>query len=91
MRISDTMPMDNTGLRTRENDIWTYDTPDSGSGTTGAIMRMHIQVRRKNVRKMTGLYNRLSKAAVDHIHGVGDGDGNAVGVSCPAIPGLQCA
>ena len=29
--------------------------------------------------------------AQNHLRGVGDGDGNAVGVSCPAVPGLQCA
>ena len=78
----------NSHRRTRENDIWTYDAPDSGSRIPGAVTRMHIEVRRKKVR--TWLYIRLSNAAVDHVRGVGDGDGNAVGVSCPAVPGLQC-
>ena len=82
------MLMINTHPRTRENDIWTYDAPDSGSGTTGAIAHMHVQVGRQKVRRW--LYIKKKNAAVDHVHGVGDGDGNAVGVSCPAVPGLQC-
>ena len=45
------MPINNTRQRTRVNDIWTYDTSDAGSGTTGATTCVHIQVNKTKKRK----------------------------------------
>ena len=52
MKISYTKPMSNTRPRTRENDIRTYDAPNSGSGMTGAISRVCTFNRReRNIKR----------------------------------------